>query len=413
MRASEYYGFFVLTLIGVGMLFQIPVGVLAVTRLGIVTPQQLAKNRRYAILIIAVVAMLLPGTDPVTMLICDGAALPAVRVLGPAGALLRQPRRGGSGSRLDEARRRADRFLYPPGPMIFDLKSGKRRRVVQVVFGFLAFIFFISFVGFGIGSDVTGGIFDALGLGGDNNSRQRPAVRPADRGRPETRSTANPKSANAYADLIAAYYGSRAVAGSSSRPADRRSSRSATRPRSDLQQAAQAWDDYFKTKPKQADRDHGRATPCRSSCCSATPSGAAEAQQVVADDQGTAVAYAQLAFYLLRRRQTQAGRRRRRAGVAAADSTNRKQVEKAIDGYREQAIKFQEQLAQQQEQGGQEAGEQQLNNPFGDLGGGRPPRSPRRPEPPRYDPGSGPLAQLVEQETLNLKVTGSIPVRPT
>jgi sec-independent protein translocase protein TatC len=43
--------------------------VLAVTRLGIITPQQLARNRRYAILVIAVVAMLLPGTDPVTMLI--------------------------------------------------------------------------------------------------------------------------------------------------------------------------------------------------------------------------------------------------------------------------------------------------------------------------------------------------------
>jgi sec-independent protein translocase protein TatC len=69
VRANEFYGFFVLTLIGVGILFQIPVGVLAVTRLGIVTPQQLAHNRRYAILIIAVVAMLLPGTDPVTMLI--------------------------------------------------------------------------------------------------------------------------------------------------------------------------------------------------------------------------------------------------------------------------------------------------------------------------------------------------------
>jgi sec-independent protein translocase protein TatC len=69
IRASEYYGFFITTLIGVGILFQIPVGVLAVTRLGIVTPQQLAHNRRYAILIIAVVAMLLPGTDPITMLI--------------------------------------------------------------------------------------------------------------------------------------------------------------------------------------------------------------------------------------------------------------------------------------------------------------------------------------------------------
>jgi sec-independent protein translocase protein TatC len=70
IRASEYYGFFVLTLIGVGLVFQIPVGILAITRLGIVTPQQLSKNRRYAILIIAVIAMLLPGTDPITMLIC-------------------------------------------------------------------------------------------------------------------------------------------------------------------------------------------------------------------------------------------------------------------------------------------------------------------------------------------------------
>jgi sec-independent protein translocase protein TatC len=69
IRASEYYGFFVTTMIGVGILFQIPVAILAITRLGIVTPQQLGKNRRYAILIIAVVAMLLPGTDPITMLI--------------------------------------------------------------------------------------------------------------------------------------------------------------------------------------------------------------------------------------------------------------------------------------------------------------------------------------------------------
>jgi sec-independent protein translocase protein TatC len=69
VRASEYYGFFCLTVISVGLLFQIPVGTLAVTRLGIVTPEQLGRNRRYAVLVIAVAAMLLPGTDPVTMLI--------------------------------------------------------------------------------------------------------------------------------------------------------------------------------------------------------------------------------------------------------------------------------------------------------------------------------------------------------
>ena len=69
LRGSEYYGFFILTLISIGILFQIPIAVLAVCRLGIVTPQQLGRNRRYALLIIAVAAMLLPGTDPVTMLL--------------------------------------------------------------------------------------------------------------------------------------------------------------------------------------------------------------------------------------------------------------------------------------------------------------------------------------------------------
>jgi sec-independent protein translocase protein TatC len=69
IRARDYYGFVTTTLIACGALFQIPVGILAANRLGLVTPRQLRKNRRYAIVVIAVIAMLLPGVDPVTMLI--------------------------------------------------------------------------------------------------------------------------------------------------------------------------------------------------------------------------------------------------------------------------------------------------------------------------------------------------------
>ncbi len=69
VRARDYYSFFTVTLGLMGLIFQLPIGILAITRLGIVTPKQLAQNRRYAILVIAVVAMLLPGTDPVTMLL--------------------------------------------------------------------------------------------------------------------------------------------------------------------------------------------------------------------------------------------------------------------------------------------------------------------------------------------------------
>src|SRR4051812_38845656 len=69
IRAKDYYSFFTITLGAMGLIFQLPVGILAVCRLGIVTPKQLARNRRYAYLAIAVVAMALPGTDPVSMLL--------------------------------------------------------------------------------------------------------------------------------------------------------------------------------------------------------------------------------------------------------------------------------------------------------------------------------------------------------
>jgi sec-independent protein translocase protein TatC len=69
LRARDYYGFVGLALISLGILFQVPVGILGATRLGVVTPEQLRKNRRYAILAIAVLAALLPTIDPVTLIL--------------------------------------------------------------------------------------------------------------------------------------------------------------------------------------------------------------------------------------------------------------------------------------------------------------------------------------------------------
>jgi sec-independent protein translocase protein TatC len=69
IRARDYYSFLSLTLISMGALFQVPVVILALVKLGITTPQKLRRNRRYAILVCAIVAAALPGVDPVTMLI--------------------------------------------------------------------------------------------------------------------------------------------------------------------------------------------------------------------------------------------------------------------------------------------------------------------------------------------------------
>lgn len=69
VQAKQYYGFFAQTLLACGIVFQIPVGILAVVRLGIVSVKQLTKNRRYAYLGCAVIAAALPGVDPVSMLL--------------------------------------------------------------------------------------------------------------------------------------------------------------------------------------------------------------------------------------------------------------------------------------------------------------------------------------------------------
>jgi sec-independent protein translocase protein TatC len=69
VRARDYYSFVTMTLVAMGIIFQVPMGILAVTRLGIATPKQLRQWRRYAYLGIAVVAALLPSIDPVSMLI--------------------------------------------------------------------------------------------------------------------------------------------------------------------------------------------------------------------------------------------------------------------------------------------------------------------------------------------------------
>jgi sec-independent protein translocase protein TatC len=69
VRARDYYSFFSMTMLAGGVIFQLPLAILAVTRLGIVSVAQLSANRRYAYLAIALIAAALPGVDPISMLI--------------------------------------------------------------------------------------------------------------------------------------------------------------------------------------------------------------------------------------------------------------------------------------------------------------------------------------------------------
>jgi sec-independent protein translocase protein TatC len=66
IRARDYISFSMTVLLAVALVFELPIFVLALVRLGVLTTRQLRRNRRIGYFVVAVVGVLLPGIDPVT-----------------------------------------------------------------------------------------------------------------------------------------------------------------------------------------------------------------------------------------------------------------------------------------------------------------------------------------------------------
>jgi sec-independent protein translocase protein TatC len=66
LRARDYYSFTVMVLVAMGIVFELPIFVLGLVRLGVLTSKKLRKNRRLGYFIVACVAVVLPGIDPIT-----------------------------------------------------------------------------------------------------------------------------------------------------------------------------------------------------------------------------------------------------------------------------------------------------------------------------------------------------------
>ena len=64
--AGSYYSFVTMVLLAMGLVFELPLFILALVALGILSSAQLRKNRRLGYFIVAAVAVALPGVDPVT-----------------------------------------------------------------------------------------------------------------------------------------------------------------------------------------------------------------------------------------------------------------------------------------------------------------------------------------------------------
>jgi len=66
IRARDYLSFAALVLFATGIVFELPIFILAIVRIGILPVRKLRKNRRIGYVLMAALAVALPGVDPVT-----------------------------------------------------------------------------------------------------------------------------------------------------------------------------------------------------------------------------------------------------------------------------------------------------------------------------------------------------------
>ena len=161
---------------------------LAVTRLGIISGRQLAKNRGYVILGLSIVAAVAtPTPDPVTMLIAMAplVVLFELSVLmariferrADRAAATRRRRSPTTTTRTTTSTSSRGRLRtptatgpYPRPHMLFDLRGRGRRRMVQVIYVTLALLMGGGLVLFGIGGNTSGGLVDAINGGGSGST---------------------------------------------------------------------------------------------------------------------------------------------------------------------------------------------------------------------------------------------------
>ncbi len=66
LRARDYYAFTTMVMVAMAIVFELPIFVLAAVRMGIVSTNTLRRNRRLGYFIVAIIAVALPGVDPIT-----------------------------------------------------------------------------------------------------------------------------------------------------------------------------------------------------------------------------------------------------------------------------------------------------------------------------------------------------------
>jgi tetratricopeptide (TPR) repeat protein len=263
--------------------------------------------------------------------------------------------------------------------MLFDL-SGKRKRVVQVVYAVLAVLFAVSFVGFGIGSDAAGGIFDALGFGTNSNTNDNPAFEDQIN-EAEEALAADPKDEDALATLVEVHY---QAANDALEVDEATGSVSFTDEAEDEYNASiSAWEDYVKVARKPdgatasiANQAYGVVLPTADpAAVEGIAKDAVVPAEIVAEDTPGVGTYATLAQYAYLADDPALAEDAAKKAVAEADPSQRDSLERELEAVAKQAEQLREQVEKQAKKGGDEEAftnplEEGLGTGTGGLGGG-------------------------------------------
>lgn len=260
--------------------------------------------------------------------------------------------------------------------MLFDLR-GKRKRVVQVSYALLALLFVVGFLGFGIGvGGGLGGIFDALGISNNSNTGSGTSQFQDNIDAAHAKLQKDPNNTDALLKLAEAQYllGKEGVSQDPSTGQISVSNDAHTA----FGEAADAWSKYLRVNKGKPDVTTA-ADMINVYVVLGDASGAAKAQEILAQDQPSATAYGQLAYFQYLGGDIQDGDATRDKALSMASGPQRKQLEGTLKQARTTGIKIQKQQKKAKKQRGGTSttpGTNPLQAPFGGSAGAPTPTAP-------------------------------------
>jgi hypothetical protein len=226
--------------------------------------------------------------------------------------------------------------------MLFDLK-GRRRRVVQVTYLGLAILMGGGLVLFGIGGDVSGGLFDAFSdrsgsTGGNTIVEKR--VDSAER-----RLATNPKDEKALRELARSSY---QLAGGQTDPNTGRATAAA---KPNLNRSARAWERYLALEPEKPDPALARVMiQVYNEFGLNKPDKATQVAEILADADPIANNFLTLSQYARLAGQTRKAELAGKRAIEVAPKAQKKQVRANLKQFEAAAAQQAAQKAQQQQQ---------------------------------------------------------------